>query len=80
MKLLEKIKQKKLDMEAKLQRARELNEEVKVEKYKKKRKKISSMEPGTIRHGLATRQSITDFFKDCKNRWDHKLGVKKNEK
>ena len=78
MSVLDRLRLKKKEMEVKLQKARELNEVRKAEKFKHKKERIKSMEPGTIRYGLATKQSVGSFFKDSKKYWDKKLGVNKD--
>ena len=68
MKLLEKLKKKKKKMQDQMQRGRVVTEQIKAEKLRKKGKRKSLYEPGTIRYGLVYKQNPLDMMKDAKCR------------
>lgn len=77
MSILDKLRQKKVELENTLQKAKEDNEIRKAEKYKKRKENQKKHTPGTISYGLNNRQPIKEFIRDCKEKWDKKLQVKK---
>ena len=72
MKTLDKLKQKKNKMKAQMQRGREVTEQMKAEKIRRKINKTKLFEPGTIRFGLQYKQGIGEFMDDVKERRKHK--------
>jgi len=76
MKLLDKLKEKKLELEKKVQRGREVTEQMKAEKMRKVKEEAKFYEPGTFRYGLYHQQGVLDFMKDVKKRRELKQKLK----
>ena len=68
MSLLERLQNKKKRMQMQIQRGRERTEQMKAEKTRRKIKRQQNLEVGTIRYGLAHRQSIGSFTRDAYTR------------
>ena len=68
MSVLEKMKKKKKELSDQMQRGREVTEQMKAEKLRKKGKKIASLEPGTFRYGIMHKQGMLEFMEDVKRR------------
>lgn len=74
---LEKARKKKQDMQDQLQRGREVTEQMKADKLRRKGKHLSMYEPGTIRYGLAHKQSPLDLMEDARQRRKRKREEKR---
>ena len=55
-------------MQQQIQRGKEVTEQIRAEKLRKKKQKMKLVEPGTIRYGLHYKQSVGDFMKDAYER------------
>ena len=55
-------------MQDQIQRGREVTEQMKADKYRRKCERIKYLEPGTIRYGLVHRQGVMDLMKDAYER------------
>ena len=64
MSLLEKLKEKKKQMQEQMQRGREVTQQMKAEKMRKKIQKAKNYEKGTIRYGLFHKQKTLDLMRD----------------
>ena len=74
--LLEKLERKKLELQQQMQKGREVTEQMKADKIRKKHEKSKHFEPGTFRYGLFHRQGVLDFMKDVKERREQKQKIK----
>ena len=79
MSLLERLQKKKQSMQKQIQRGREVTEQLRADKLRKKKEKAKSFEPGTFRYGLHHRQSIGGFMEDVKERRKNKRNQKGNK-
>jgi len=68
MSLMKKLKAKKQKMQEQMHRGRIVTEQMKADKLRKKGKRLSILEPGTIRFALAHRQSPFELMEDVKRR------------
>lgn len=66
--LLDKLKKKKKEMQDQMQRGREVTEQKRADRLRKKGEKARYYEPGTIRYGLVHKQNPLDLMKDVKRR------------
>ena len=66
----------KIGMQKRLQKGREVTEQLRAEKMRVKKEKAKGYERGTFRYGLANRQSIIDFMRDVKERREQKQKIK----
>jgi len=66
-KLLERLKKKKKDIADQMQRGRVVTEQMKADKLRRKGKRMSMYEPGTIRYGLAHKQNPLELMEDANN-------------
>ena len=64
MKTLDKLKKKKKELKEQMQRGREISQQKKAERMRKKH----MAEPGTIRYGLAHKQNPLEFMKEAHER------------
>lgn len=83
MKLLDKLKEKKKKMHAQMQRGREVTEQMKAEKVRKKMNNLLHMKPGAkqaIVHGLAMKKSPMDVMKEELYRRRYEREQKKKDK
>ena len=76
---LDKLKKKKQKMQEQMQRGRIVTEQMKADKLRKKGKRISIYEPGTIRFALIHRQSPSELMEDVKCRRKEKRENRKRE-
>jgi len=68
MSVLEKMKKKKQELSEQMQRGREVTEQMKAEKMRKRANKRAMYEPGTFRYGLTHKQGMLEFMEDVKRR------------
>lgn len=83
MKLLDKMKAKKKSMQDQMQRGREVTEQMKAEKLRKKINKQLDMKPGArqaIVHGMALKKSPMDVMREEYERRRYEREQKKKEK
>ena len=78
MKALDKLKKKKKKMQDQMQRGRVVTEQMKADKLRRKGKQRSMYEPGTIRYGLAHKQSPLELMEDAKRRRKQKREEQKD--
>ena len=78
MSIVERLKKKKQKLKDQYQRGKEVTEQMKAERLRRKGKKMSSITPGTIRYGLANRQSPLDLMEDVKRRRKEKREEEKH--
>ena len=78
MKALEKLKKKKKKMQEQLQRGRVVTEQMKADKLRRKGKRMSMYEPGTVRYGLAHKQGPFELMEDAKQRRKQKREEQKD--
>lgn len=79
MKLLEKMRKKKLELQQQLQNAREESEQRRAEKLRKKKEKLKYMKPGAIRairEGLATRDTVMGVMR---KEWERRKSEQKQK-
>ena len=79
MKALDRLKQKKKKIQEQMQRGRKVTEQMKAEKLRKKGKRMSMYEPGTIRYGLVHKQNPLELMEDVKQRRKNKRELKEKE-
>ena len=79
MKLLERLQKKKQKMQDQMQRGKEVTEQLRAEKLRKKKEKAKYLQPGTFRFGLHHRQSISGFMEDVRERRKNKRNQKRNQ-
>ena len=83
MSLLNKLKEKKDKMQKQMQRGREVTEQMRAEKLRKKINKRINMKPGArqaIVHGIALKKSPRDVMSEELNRRKYEREQKKKEK
>jgi len=68
MKLLEKLQKKKTKMQEQIHRGRVKTEQIRAKKLRKRKERTKSLEPGTIRYGLANRQDVGGLMHDALER------------
>jgi len=76
---IEKIKKKKKELSDQMQRGREVTEQMKAERLRKKGKRMSRYEPGTIRYGIAHKQSPIELMGDAYQRRKEKREEKEQD-
>lgn len=79
MSLKDKLERKKQELKDRMQRGREVTEQMKAERMRKKQDKTKYLQPGTFRYGLHHRQSITGFMEDVKERRRQKREEKEDD-
>lgn len=69
---LERLQEKKKKMLEQMQRGREVTEQKRADRLRKRSEKARLYEPGTFRYGLTHKQNPLDFMKDVKKRREEK--------
>jgi len=62
-----------------MQRGRVVTEQMKADKLRRKGKRMSMYEPGTIRYGLAHKQNPLELMEDAKQRRKYKRELEEQE-